>query len=480
MGENTDQHMTSQTSTEPPLWRRALGKPSDWQLRRPHIALPKPGLHWTGPLAIAASVAVSWFAFAGATGEEGNVAFGLFIGAASILLMAWSFVLAVRIRLLERFFGGLDSMYRVHRWAGVLSIGAMYLHTSVEPEIEGGIRGASESLADQAEGLAGTGQTMLYILVAASVLRWLPYRWWRWTHKLLGIPFAFACFHFFTAEKTYANGDPWGWYFGAFMLAGLAAFVVRVIGRDAIARGSSYRVSAASVHRSTLELELEPAATPLRYEAGQFAVLKVQRKGLTEPHIFTIASSPDEGVLRFYIRDLGDWTARMHAEDLEGAEVIVEGPYGEFDPIGHSDGPTVWVAGGVGITPFLSAATSLPVTDAADRPTLFYCVRDVDDAMAIDRLREAERNGQLHLVICSSADGTRFGETTLVDRFGPDGLRNAHIAVCGPAGLVSSVRATGSAMGADEVEHEDFDIRQGFGPDLSRDVAALTSRIGVD
>ncbi len=134
-----------------------LGTPSDWQLRKPSLRPPRLGIHLIGPLAVAASVVLPWFAFASATGDGANVAFGLFIGAASIVLMAWSFVLAIRLRFLEPVFGGLDSMYRVHRWAGTLAVVAMFLHTSVEPEIEGGIRGASRSLADTAEDLAGTG-----------------------------------------------------------------------------------------------------------------------------------------------------------------------------------------------------------------------------------------------------------------------------------------------------------------------------------
>ena len=73
-----------------------------------------------GPLAVISSVLVSWPAFAGASGKEGSVAFAQYIGAVSILLMSWNFVLALRLRPLEPFFGGLDRMYRVHlgpaRW----------------------------------------------------------------------------------------------------------------------------------------------------------------------------------------------------------------------------------------------------------------------------------------------------------------------------------------------------------------------------
>lgn len=427
------------------------------------------------------SVALTWPAFAGAQGEEGNVAFGLFIGAASIVLMAWSFLLAVRIKALERFWGGLDSMYRSHRWAGTLAVIAMFLHTSAEPEIEGGIRGAGESIADTAEGLAGTGELMLYALVAISLLRWFPYRWWRWTHKLLGIPFAFASLHFFTAEKPYANGSGWGIYFGAVMLIGLGTYLWRIIGRDVIAPGLEYQVDTAHSDGTTLRLGLTPKGRPLDYRAGQFAIVKIQQPGLSEPHAFTIASAPASGRLEFFIRDLGDWTAKLQTAELLGAEVIVEGPYGEFEPFSHDGRRAVWVAGGVGITPFLSAIDGLSPADPSapdgdHRPTLFYCVRHAHDAVAIDVLRQADAEGRIRLVVVASADGPRFSSDTLVEHFGADGLRGAHVAACGPTALVGVAVAAGQAMGASSIDTEDFDIRGGFGPDMSRDVEQLLTR----
>lgn len=460
-------------STPPPWWRRLLGRPADWHLRRPSLRLGPPRLAWVGPIAVAASTLVGWFAFAGATGDEGNVAFGLFIGSASIVLMAWSFVLSVRLRVLEPLFGGLDSMYRVHRWAGTLAVGAMFLHTSAEPEIEGGIRGASRSVAHQAEDLASTGQVLLYILVGLSLIRWFPYRVWRLTHKLLGIPFVFACLHFYTAEKTYANGSSWGWWFGSIMVAGFLAWVWRTGVISILLPGYRYRVAGATVRGSTMELELEPAGRPLVHKAGQFAVVKLQIPGLREPHVFTIASSPTSQNLRFFIRDLGDWSAKIQRRDLIGATAVVEGPYGRFEPYGHGTGATVWVAGGVGITPFLSAIDGLEAQpDEAARPTLIYCVRTRDDATAIDTLEAAATDGRIRLEIFASAEGRRFSPARF-DEVAGERLRGAHVAACGPAALVADVAAAARAGGAAEVETEDFDIRSGFGPDMSRAVEEL-------
>lgn len=461
-------------ATTAPWWRRLLGRPSDWHLRKPSLRIGRPRLAWLGPIAVTISTLVGWYAFQGAQGEEGgSVAFGLFIGAASIVLMAWSFVLAIRIRFLERFFGGLDSMYRVHRWAGSLAVVAMFWHTSAEPEIEGGIKGASESLAEQAEGLASTGEMMLYILIGLSLLRWFPYRWWRLSHKLLGIPFAFASWHFFTAEKTYANNSPWGWYFGAIMVAGLAAWVWRTGVISALLPGHRYRVTSAVVRETTMDLELEPDGKPMTHKAGQFAVVKIQKKGLTEPHVFTIASPPDAGRLRFYIRDLGDWSSKIQGHDLIGERVIVEGPYGTFDPYGHGDGSLIWVAGGVGITPFLSAIAALPASvDVVDRPTLIYCVPREADATAIEAMRQAEADGRIRLEVFASREGRRFSPEGFQAVVG-DRLQGAHVAACGPAGLVADVADLARRGGAHEVETEDFDIRSGFGPDMSREVEDL-------
>lgn len=448
-------------------------------IRRPIPRLPRPALRWLGLIVVAVSTAIAYLPMRGAVGEHGNVTFGLFIGAAAITLMAWSFVLAVRLRFLERFFGGLDRTYRAHRWAGALAMVAMYLHTQAEPEMVSGIRGASQSTADAAKGLAGTGETLLYVLIILSVIRWIPYRWWRFSHKLIGIPFAFACWHFYTAEKPYANGSAWGWWFVAVMLAGLGAYVYRVVGRDMLAQGVPYRVVHAQRNDSTLEVELAPdGIRRLGQSTGQFAVVKVQRRGLREPHVFTVASSPNSEYLRFFIRDLGDWTSRLVGTDLIGTKVIVEGPYGCFRPLpGEAGRRVIWVAGGVGITPFLAAIDELPVAAPEERPTLAYCVRRADDAVAICRLRLAEEEGRIRLEMFESSAGRRFAAaTSLGELAGGESLRGAHVAVCGPASLVVDVATAAHRAGAAEVETEDFDIRSGVGPDLSQTIDDLVRR----
>lgn len=437
--------------------------------------MPLVGFHWVGPSLAVTSMLVGWRAFKDARGDESNVGFALFIGSVSILLMAWSNILATRMSLLEGFFGGLDRMYKWHRWFGALAVGAMWLHTQTIDDVKG-IRGASRDVAKAAEDLAGTGTYLLYALVGISILRWIPTRWWRLTHKLLVVPYAFACWHFFTATKPYANDSAWGRWFLAFMIAGLVAWAYRVVWRDVIRRGRIHRVRTVESSGDTVTLELEPLGQPLHYDLGQFAFLKFRTRGLAEPHPFTIASSPEEPVLRFMIRNLGDWTERLGDEVHPGMRVVVEGPYGRLHPLPSRPADNVvWVAGGVGITPFVGAATS---RDRADGPVphLFYCVKSRDDAPGLAALETADREGRIILHLHASNDGSRLRADDLVRTFGSGGLRGAHVVMCGPTSLVKSMRGVIRELGARHIHVEGFDIRTGLGPDLSRDIHKLLRR----
>lgn len=455
--------------------RTLLGTPRDWTVTPPRPWRHGASLATVGPLLVVASVLVWWWPY---TGTDSTVALGLFTGTAAIVLMSWSFVLAVRWRWLEPLFGGLDRMYAVHRWCGVLAISAMFLHVRLEPEIEGGFDGLLGRFSESALDLVGTAEMAFYALVAISLVRWVPFRWWRLTHKLMGVPFAVAAFHTVTVEKPFAPDSAWSLALVAASVVGLASWVWRIVGRDGLRPGVDYRVVGARLHPRTLELELAPVGRRLRHRAGRFAFVKVQLPGLREPHPFTIASSPDDPHLRFFVRELGDWTTRVRERDLVGALVHVEGPFGRFEPLPEerSGRRIVWVAGGVGITPFLSILASLPSDASPERPLLIDCVDRAETATAIEVLRGAAADGRIDLEMVESTRGRRLDAALFEELVGRD-LAGAHVAVCGPKGLVAMVERTARQLGAERVESEDFDIRSGLGPDLSRDVARLEAKV---
>ena len=96
--------------------------------------------------------------------------------------------------------------------------------------------------------------------------------------------------------------------------------------------------------------------------------------------------------------------------------------------------------------------------------------------MALNVLEAHHVAGRLRLVVHASADGERFHPGSLSEHHGVAGLSGAHVAVCGPASLVTLVDTEARRLGASFVEREDFDVRQGFGPDLSRLIHDTTTK----
>lgn len=441
------------------------GRRADWRLdRRPQ--LPQVRMPTVGTWVILATFAVSWFAYTDARGD-GNATIALFAGASSILAMSWSMVLAVRWRAVERLFGGQDRAYVAHRWLGAVAVVGVWLHTQTVDDIEG-VAGASRSVTQAAEDLAENAQTVLYILAAASVIRWLPTRWRRHTHKLMIAPLTIAGWHQFTSTKPFANDTLWGRWSTAVVLVGIAAWATRVIIRDGFARGIRYRVTKVERRDSSITIELAPSGRRhLTHRPGQFAFLRADSLGLGEPHPFTIASHPNEPAMRFAIADLGDWTRRFRNTVDIGTEVRVEGPYGGLDL--SLGGPSLWVAGGIGITPFLAG---IPGLQPGSSTTLIHCFRDSDDTVGRDITGAAADSGRFTLHEFESSAGRRLDLDHLDELVGKN-LTEHRVVICGPNSLVRAARRQTAQLGATDIHVDRFDIRGAIGPDLTDEVDEL-------
>lgn len=94
------------------------------------------------------------------------------------------------------------------------------------------------------------------------------------------------------------------------------------------------------------------------YLAGQYCDIKVPLVSNLEWHPFTIASSPHESEMLFYIKVSGNWTKKLYMLFKEGTvrdvSIHVRGPYGApAQHVGQFE-HVVLISGGVGATPFCS------------------------------------------------------------------------------------------------------------------------------
>lgn len=324
----------------------------------------------------------------------------LLSGLASFVMMSLVMLLAVRPRWLERPLGGLDRMYRLHKWAGILAIGLALTHYLLDLSKDllqlfferGAKLPRAEGMLDMFRDVAkDAGEWSVWILGAMLVLTlWqrFPYHFWRYVHKVLALVYLALALHAVVLAPAVWWQQPVGWLIGLSALVGSSAALIALTGN--IGRRRRYRGRIVQVERlvgDVLEVTCQVEGRWV-HRPGQFAFVTFDR--LEGAHPFTLSNADDgSGRLRFAIKALGDYTAALAGRLQVGQPVTVEGPYGRFDFHRDRADEQVWVAAGIGATPFLAWLESLQgQPQAAPKVTLHYCVRNPQEAVFAKRLRE--------------------------------------------------------------------------------------------
>jgi predicted ferric reductase len=197
------------------------------------------------------------------------------------------------------------------------------------------------------------------------------------------------------------------------------------------------------------------------HRPGQFAFITFEPQEGAHP--FTIASADrSDRTVTFYIKALGNYTHGLAQRLRVGQPVTVEGPYGCFQFDRHNpDSRQIWVAGGIGVTPFLAWLESWQVHPVeAPQADFHYCTRDRASDPFVDRLQAlcaVLPSIRLHV------HGARQGEvlTAATLKLGDDRVKKAEVWFCGPRGLADTLKQGLTASGNDRLRfhQEAFEMR---------------------
>ena len=129
--------------------------------------------------------------------------------------------------------------------------------------------------------------------------------------------------------------------------------------------------------------------------AGQFALLKLQRDGQwSEAHPFTFTCAPEDPFLQLTVKAVGAFTSSLRTL-TPGTPAELKGPLGSFCKGIDEKPAVVLIAGGIGITPFLSVLRHWRNARARSRATLVWANNEPVDLFAVDELNAM--TGQLDL-----------------------------------------------------------------------------------
>jgi len=136
-----------------------------------------------------------------------------------------------------------------------------------------------------------------------------------------------------------------------------------------------------------------------------------------------------------------------------GDAVLVEGPYGQFNFRGETS-RQIWIAGGIGITPFMARLEALAKARDGKQIDLFYCTSSHDPKMVVDLTAAAEQAGVKLHVWWGRLDVERLINAVPEWQLGD-------VWFCGPAAMGRAFKAQLAAKGlATEHFHQElFEMR---------------------
>ncbi|MBI5247778.1 MAG: oxidoreductase [Elusimicrobia bacterium] len=366
-------------------------------------------------------------------------------GVAALAAMLAAGALAARVPGGDLRLGGLARIWKVHHLLGAFSFLLVMAHPLLLAQASGAAYATLfpplEARAVWAGWLAWAAMTA-FLAPTFHFFGKPDYRRWKSLHALSGIAALLALAHAVPLSRATAARALW--------LAGGAAAMAALAYRKFVAPSRRLRYAVREVRlggRGVVELTLKPEGEALKYRSGQFLYLTPPDG---EEHPFSISSAPDEENLRLMIKDLGDATHALQTIE-KGTAVAVEGPYGAFLPGGETGRAELWIAGGVGLAPFLGAARAL---QGRSDVVLIYCVQDRTRAHFIAELETIAQAKGMRLKLHEFARAGALTRAYLREAC-PDAA-GREVFVCGPPPLIDAARKALKALGARRIQAEDF------------------------
>ena len=387
---------------------------------------------------------------------------GEVIGSTNIILMACALFLSTRPKWAEPYFGGLDRMYITHRRTATTAFLLIFVHVLTVP-----ITTTNLSLGNYLAIIAFVGIVSIVLISLAPRIPFLSklsggtYEGWKNLKRYIGIFFIIAFIHALTVPEPLDALIAISWVQIFFIIGTVSYLYTELFGRF-FKKFVPYTVDAVQhPNASSTEVTLRAKRNPIKKQrAGQFLFVRFPGdKTLNESHPFTISSAPTEDVLRLTVKASGDFTRYLFGHLGAGTDAIIEGAYGMFD---YKTGgrKQIWIAGGIGLTPFLSFIRAMDGNLNHD-VNFYYTVRHPEEALFLDEIKAAaSTNPRLKPhVRFSAVDGSLSADEIVKDAGGD--LLNHDIYLCGPLPMVQAFTRKFQELGVPDknIHYEEFNFR---------------------
>ena len=376
-------------------------------------------------------------------------------------MIAINLILSGRFKRLESFFGGMDKMYILHHILGGIGFIFVLLHPLF---IAGAYYIDSPSAASRILWLGpslyknmGNLSLLLFMtLIVLTLFVRMPYELWHKTHKLMGVAFLLGGVHALFMGTSIAASPLLKGLVIALTVAALSVYAYRtLLGKWLVSR-CRYKIKAIkALNKEVTQIKLITKGERLRFVPGQFAFFTFTlADGRTETHPFTISGSNQNSELIITAKSLGDFTSGL-SNLHTGTTVWVEGPYGKF--LSNKSKEQVWIAGGIGVTPFVSRIFS--GLEGYEQIDFFYTAGELDEMVYTHELtKQMKQFKQMKLHLHATKEKGRLTAEEIANQV--HNLSKRVIYLCGPIQMMVALREQLIAAGIsdDHIYSEQFSI----------------------
>lgn len=389
---------------------------------------------------------------------------GQIAGLVGMTMFSISLILGARLKILDRYFYGLDKVYQNHHIIGAAAFSLLLFHPLflVFKYINFSLREAALFFLPSSDWARNFGIISLFFMIVLLVLTLyiqLKYQRWKLSHKFLVFVFVFAVLHSFYATSDISRDNILRAYILGLAAVGLAAGFWRSFLSKFFNKNFEYEVVKLTALRPDIfQIEMSSENRVMKFEPGQFIFVSFASRGVSaESHPFSIASAPGAENLKIMAKALGDFTGEI--KNLKtGDKVFIEGPFGGFSCKKAPSKNQIWVAGGIGITPFLSMAANLK--DDSYKIDLYYSVKSGEEVVMLDELAGIMFVNKNFKVIpwITSAKGHLNG--SVIAELSGD-LEGKDIFLCGPPVFMESLRGQFMKLGikGERIHWENFNFK---------------------
>lgn len=239
---------------------------------------------------------------------------------------------------------------------------------------------------------------------------------------------------------------------------------------------TEYHLNIKRIDRNTpgivvLELANSKNEPIFDFKPGQYVMIsyKNQRGQNEDKHAFSVASSPIKNTsIRLGIRVGGNFTQGLLNLNLN-QEIIVTGPYGNFIFDEKKTPNPVFIAGGIGITPFISALNYAVDRDLKNKISLIYSTRTIQGTAFYNEIRNLEKINPNISVLFSFTEEPGISEdrkilhqridAPIIKNFIGD-ISEKTFFICGPTPFMQAMTTSLLSLGVEknQIKMEEFSM----------------------